>query len=335
MSLLAVQLQGTRVHAHLGGLQVRRGQEIVLERPLHEVSELLLFGDVELSVSAREALLSSGVDTAFLSAKGRYRGRLLPPTPGQGARRQAQYLHLGEPARGLDFAQRIVAAKIHNQRLLLLRLRRAQGEGVSRAVLGSLAALKQTATETTDYDTLRGLEGYAARMYFRGFGEAVLNPAFTFEGRNRRPPLDAANALLSFGYTLLTNRVESHVRRVGLDPYLGALHVAEGTRPSLVLDLVEPFRPHLDRLVLRLVNRRQLGPEDFEVVRPKEDGPLGTYLGPTARPLFIRSFAGLMRGTRSVDGRQLSLDQLIEAQVRRAAALFEGRVDRYETHELE
>ena len=312
-----------------------KGDKRVLARPLHEITELLVFGRIELSAGARDALLAAGVDTVFLTPRGGYRGRMVAPTSGQGTRRVAQGGHLLDPERALRFAQSVVAGKIRNQRTLLLRFRREHSQGVSREALVSLRALVRAATEVEDHDALRGLEGYAARVYFQGFADAVLNPEFSFSGRNRRPPLDPVNALLSFGYTLLTTKVDSAVRRVGLDPHIGALHGAEGRRPALALDLVEAFRPLVDRLVLRLLNRRQLGPSDFERVRKREDGPVGVYLAQSARPLFIRAIAGMMRGELRSRDQRLSVERHIEAQARHAAAVFEGRAPRYLPFALE
>ena len=130
----------------------------------------------------------------------------------------------------------------------------------------SRQALKSGATlaDIRDMEALRGVEGAATRIYFQAFGRMLRNDLFTFSGRNRRPPLDPVNALLSFVYTLLTNEVLSAIKSSGLDPYLGSLHALSYGRPSLACDLVEEYRCFMgDRLVLGLINRRAIRPDDF------------------------------------------------------------------------
>jgi len=180
------------------------------------------------------------------------------------ALRIAQYLKLSDNRLALETAGRIVAGKLTNMHpLLLIRARQYQDDGIRHAA-ARLSAIKRTVLKPRNFDVLRGLEGAATRIYYGTFRRLIRNESFTFNVRNRRPPLDPINAMLSFVYTLLTNEVLSAIKACGLDPYLGSLHEVSYGRPSLACDLVEEYRSFLgDRLVLGLINRKAVKPEDF------------------------------------------------------------------------
>lgn len=164
----------------------------------------------------------------------------------------------------MDTAKIIVRGKLENTlRFLLLRGRQYDNQVLKIAAV-KLKAMITTIADIRDMEVLRGVEGAGARIYFQSFLDMLKNDAFAFKGRNRRPPLDPVNALLSFVYTLLTNEVLSAVKASGLDPYLGALHEISYGRPSVACDLVEEYRCFLgDRLVLGLINRKAINPDDF------------------------------------------------------------------------
>ncbi len=188
---------------------------------------------------------------------------------------------------------------------------------------------------------LLGLEGESSKLWFSAFGALLRNPELPWNGRSRRPPRDGVNACLSFLYTLLASRVEDAARRVGLLPDLGALHEPGSGRAALVFDLVEEFRaPLVDRLVLRLINLRQLSPEDFE--DPAWSRPTfaagqpvrasgAVYLGELGRRLVLTSWGALLRSdvTDATDGSRVAVDWLLERQARRMARVFQGRDDAY------
>jgi CRISP-associated protein Cas1 len=171
--------------------------------------------------------------------------------------------------------------------MLLLRLnRKRQVSQVASAIaklLDDIAALAQT----DNLDSLRGYEGIGAARYFPALGQLITNPGFSFCERNRRPPRDPVNSLLSFGYTLLFNNVLSLILAEGLNPYLGNLHRSDRKEPQLAFDLVEEFRaPVVDSLVIALINKKMLRPTDFTY--PNEAG--GVYLEGGARRLFLQHF---------------------------------------------
>jgi CRISP-associated protein Cas1 len=189
---------------------------------------------------------------------------------------------------------------------------------------------------------LRGAEGATARIYYAAFPHLIRNPQFTFNGRNKRPPLDPVNALLSFAYTLVTNEVLSAVKAVGLDPYLGALHEESYGRPSLACDLVEEYRCFMaDRLVLGLINRRVIGPEDF-IYRPLPPAEFTdeeemqqrrpVEMKPAVSRAFIAAYEEMMN--RSIQypplGKKLTYRWLIMSQVRLFAAFLQDPTREYE-----
>ena len=187
--------------------------------------------------------------------------------------RREQYRRSDDPDRCAALVRSLVVAKALNQRAVLRRALRDHADKLDSTVVTRLEITERRLTDIArraerpaDTDTLRGLEGEAAQAYFPCLDHLVLadEPAFRFTGRSRRPPLDPPNALLSFVYTLLTHDLRSACETVGLDPAVGFLHRDRPGRASLALDLVEEFRPWLaDRLVLSLINRRQLAAKDF------------------------------------------------------------------------
>lgn len=298
--------------------------------PVHDLGQLVLMGNVVLTPAALDLLVERGVDTVFLTLHGRYRGRIGHALSHNVKLRLAQYARLSDPQQALDVARRIVRAKAGNQATLLERFGRRHGttERLARGAAGVRAAAER-ALETTSLEELRGCEGSAAAAYFRSFGELLRADGFSFDGRNRRPPLDPVNALLSLGYTLLSNAVEAAIEVVGLDPFLGALHAPETGRPSLVCDLVEEWRvPIVDALVVAAVNKGMMRPDDFEHVGPGEP----VLLKREALSAFVRLFERRMEAVVAwpVDGRRMSYRLVVEQQVRRYARWLLGEEPAYQ-----
>lgn len=338
MARLALMEQGVTLGADGEIFVIQREREVIERVRMADVDQVLVFGSITLTPATIAVLLRRGIDTVFLTARGRYRGRLVGAFTRNVDRRIAQFERLREPATALDLARRIVGGKIVNQRNLLLRVQRQQRVAdladASGAMRNALSAL--TATQTLDQ--VRGLEGQASAAYFGALGLCIRNPAFSLKTRRRRPPRDPVNAMLSFGYTMLATVMESAVLRAGLDPMLGALHEAEFGRPSLVLDLIEEFRPVLvDALMLRLVNRREVGREDFEefVAEPGDQldehsevasGEPAVWLGPTGRKIFFRAWGARLRETHLYEPRAqtLTFEQILRQQVYHLARVLTG-----------
>jgi CRISPR-associated protein Cas1 len=239
-----------------------------------ELRQLVLLGNVTLTPGAIDLVVRKGIDAILLGHHGRYRGRVAGSLSGNITLRLAQYRSLTDPARSLGFARALVLGKLANQRAQLKRhLRRHRGPPSLGQAARALGAAALRAEGAASLDELRGCEGAGAAAYFRVFGDLIRVEGFRFDGRNRRPPMDPVNALLSFGYTLLANQVESATELVGLDPHLGALHAPLSGRPSLVCDLMEEHRPRLvDSVVLTGLNKAVFSPEQFD--QPEPESPV-------------------------------------------------------------
>jgi CRISPR-associated protein Cas1 len=271
VTVLYVIEQGARLERRSERIRVVKGEAVLSEIPLDGLEQVLLFGQVHLTSPVIKALLVQGVDVAFLTAGGSFLGRLTNGRARQIQLRHAQFRRLGDEAFALGLGRSLVAAKVRNQRALLLRRQRTLAqEGIARSAAAMRRLLDQL-PEAGTMDQVRGLEGASAAAYFSAFGLCLQAEGMTFERRARRPPPDPVNVLLSFGYTVLGNLAQGYVEEAGLDPYFGALHELRDGRPSLVLDLIEPFRaPIVDVAVLRAVNGRAITPADFVVAHEEE-----------------------------------------------------------------
>lgn len=264
MHSLSITEQGIELHAEGNLLVLMRGKARLRAVRAAEIEQVLLFGRVELTSGAVALLARRGIDCVWLRQDGRFRARLATRRSSNVALRLAQYRATADAEFCARLARNIVVAKLRYQRAVLLRAQRRLADDDLAVVLGQLRLLVHQAGREPSIDRLRGLEGQGAALYFSQFGKLLRTPHFTFTVRSRRPPRDPVNACLSFGYAVIGSLVESQCERCGLDPALGFFHQAAFGRPSLSLDVLEEFRPLVDGLVLRLVNRRQLGPNDFD-----------------------------------------------------------------------
>ena len=277
--------------------------------PAKDLEKLILTGNISLSGPVMDFLIHNRVETVFLTPTGRFRARLMIDEHKHVALRKAQYLKLETPAFKLAVMKNIVAGKLANMAWFLARRGRDYKEPRIGAAAAGLKSLSATLDRADSPDAVRGVEGAGARIYFSVFNLLIRNKAFHFPNRNRRPPKDPVNALLSFVYTLLTNEVISAIKSCGLDPYMGSLHEIAYGRPSLACDLVEEYRCLIgDRFVLNLLNRKMVRPKDFHY----RDIPVKTYadekemaalrpveMKPRLYKTFIISYEELMRGTSS------------------------------------
>ena len=257
------------------------GQNLVVEvdgaergrAPLHMLDGVVSFGRPGASPALLAACAESGITISHLEPNGRFLARVEGPRSGNVLLRRAQFRAADDPAVAAPIVRSIVAAKAANQRAVLRRALRDHGADMPPERRAALAAAEERLTivarrtlSVGEIDVLRGLEGEAANVYFSVFDAFIRAPGaeFRFVGRSRRPPLDRINALLSFLYAMLGHDCRSALEAHGLDPQVGFLHADRPGRAGLALDLMEELRPVLaDRLALSLVNRRQIGPDDF------------------------------------------------------------------------
>jgi CRISPR-associated protein Cas1 len=270
MSILYVTEQGASLTRRGNRLQVEKAGKTIQWIHAFRLGQIVLMGNVSVSPGAMAYLLQQGIDTVFMSIHGKYRGRLMSRFGKNIDLRRAQFRKMEDDAVRLVLARAYVAGKIENCRTLL---RRHNAENPSPEVTAAVHQLRLAARkvpEAQSTESLMGLEGHGAAAYFGCFGNLIKAEGMAFSGRNRRPPRDPVNVLLSLGYTLLANVIQTQVDVVGLDPYLGCLHGVEYGRPSLVLDLMEEFRPVLvDTVVLTVVNKQIIRVSDF--YRPEEN----------------------------------------------------------------
>lgn len=271
LNTLYVTTQGAWLTRERENVLVRVEQETRMRFPIHTLGAIVCFGQVSATAPLMGLCAERGVALVFLTEWGRFLARVHGPVSGNVLLRRRQYRWADDPRQSAQIVRTIVAAKIANSRTVLQRALRdrpdAEGAQQIKSAVDHLATLQRGVMgRSEDIDSMRGGEGAAAKAYFEVFNNLITHKdeTFRFTSRNRRPPLDAVNALLSFVYTLLAKDVEASLEGVGLDPAVGFLHRDRPGRPGLALDLMEELRPFLaDRLVLSLINRKQVSPGGF------------------------------------------------------------------------
>lgn len=319
---------GARIEKEYRRILVTKDDEVLKAAPLDRLSEVVLVGrGVGATTSALHMLLEAGVGLTLVSRTGRLLGRLAPPTPKNIPARQAQYAAAQDPTFCLRLARAIVAGKLRNSRTMTRRVARGCSD-VDDAPVAEIIRCLKALPAAPDMDTVRGLEGQAARAYFAVWGQSF-SGAFRFERRSRRPPKDPVNALLSLGYSLLTQNLVTACEVVGLDPYDGFFHADKYGRPALALDLVEEFRAVVvDSLVRALVNKHLLAEADF---RPAGEKNGGVYLTRRGLGIFFTQYSRRLK-TRVVHphySKRLTYQQCFEVQARLLRQVIEKKLDKY------
>lgn len=271
LNTLYVMTEGAYLACEGETILVRAENETRLKVPIHMLGGIVCFGRVGWSPALMGLCGERGVALSLLSTNGRFRARIQGPTSGNVLLRREQYRRADDTRESAALARSIVAGKVVNCRQVLLRGLRDHGQNDGSAELKKaadrLARLLRDIEAESSLDAVRGFEGEAARTYFGVFDHLIKaqKDDFAFNGRSRRPPLDNVNSLLSFLYTLLFHDAASAAEVIGLDPAVGFLHRDKPGRLGLALDLMEEFRPFFgDRLVLSLINKKQLKASGFE-----------------------------------------------------------------------
>ncbi len=331
---LVIQSQRARVGKKGDTLTISDDEQGETTVRLMEVSDVALFGNIAVTAPALAALMEREIPVAFHSHGGWFRGI----AQGVGHRnvevRTAQYRASFDDTFRLRFSRDLIAAKIANQRTILRRNWRGEA-GPRKVVLDRLRAARRAAGGAATLEALLGIEGDAAATYFRAFA-GLLAPAangeddglapFRFEARNRRPPKDPVNAMLSLAYAMLTRHMTVALATVGLDPYRGLFHAPRYGRPALALDIMEPFRPIVaDSVVLSAVNNGEVSAGDFVTAAT------GTSLSSAGRRRFIGAFERrlLQETTHPVFGYRLSMRRLVLVQARLLGRFLLGELPRY------
>jgi len=330
---LYVQTPGAFLGKDGETVRVKVEGQVKLTVPLHHLEGIVCFGRVNVSTALMAEAADRDLTISFFTEHGRFQSRVVSAVSGNVLLRRAQYRRADESDSCLRIARSIIAAKIQNSRINLLRAARESEfpddvkslKDAANSLANSLATLARVET----LDSARGCEGDAARAYFRSFSSMIRQQreGFSLSERSRRPPRDAVNALLSFVYALLTHDMAGALEAVGLDPAVGFLHVDRPGRLSLALDLLEEFRAVIaDRLVLSLINLRQVRPDGFEVQ------PGGAVQMSTAtRKTVLTAIVARKRDeiTHPVLGERVSIGLLPHVQARLLARHLRGDLDDY------
>lgn len=332
----------------------REGKEGVLpspartERiPLVNIDEVIVLGEITMTAAAIHLLLDRDIEITFLGRYGQFKGRLSPSFSKNAILRMAQYRAHQDMAQRCELARRFVIGKLTNQRAMLQRYQRRQGDPQMMQAIEQMSTLLHQLTALpldhppvsqklaggdnriagTPLETILGIEGAGSAAYFSCFGKLLTDiRRWSFPGRVKRPPTDPVNALLSFGYSLLTNKVASAVQLVGFDHFVGYLHSSFYGRPALALDLVEEFRPVIgDSVVLSMLNNRMLTLEDFVV-------EVGAYrLTQEKRNVFFTKFEERLNEEvqHPTFGYKTTYRRCIELQARLLAKYVTGEINTY------
>lgn len=318
---------GAYVSKSGGRINVTKKREPLGSERLIDVSQLCVFGNVQVSTQLVRELMFRDVPICWFSGGGWFNG-ITEGLPGKNVELRRQQVLRAESA-GLDLARRMIEGKIRNSRTLLRRNSHDRDDGV----IESLRKLALRAGRAESSASLLGHEGTAARLYFGQFTTMLTHPEalpggrFEFSGRNRRPPLDAVNCLLSYAYSLLNRDCVAILRSVGFDPYLGFLHRPRFGRPALALDIAEEFRPLVaESVVLTAVNNGEVRPSHF-VVRAA-----GVTLDSDGRRAMLRCYERRMQTevTHPMFGYRVTYRRALEVQARILAAAVLGELDGYE-----
>jgi len=285
MAFMYVTEQGAMIKKKGKMLQVVKEGEIIIEKIFKDIDSLVVFGGVHPTSDLLFALLKKGSDISFMSQSGNFRGKMVSSKSKNSILRKLQYGKFSSEKQQLATAKRFVYAKLRNSYAVLDRYHK---NGSSLFEFWEREQLEKVIESVKNFegnkDSLRGHEGFGAKIYFTCF-KRILISDLNFDGREYHPAPDPVNALLSFGYSFLAREIEGLIEAMGIDPYLGFYHEISYGRSSLSVDLMEEFRqPFVDRLILKIFNRKILTEDDFEK-RNK-----GVYLKKDSLKIFIRQY---------------------------------------------
>ncbi len=330
-AVLYVQEPGSHVGKRSEHLVVRKDGQEVTRVPMHAMRQLVVCGNVQVSTQALETLAANDIPVAYVTGHGRFIGAFAPAEKKNVGLREAQFRRFADAAECLSLSKAVVRGKLTNQRALLMRSLRGDGDrGSDEPAARGLADLFRPLDAAASAETVLGLEGQGAALYFGEFGRFLRaqppGRGFEFASRNRRPPRDPVNALLSFAYAMLVKDCFAAVCTVGFDPYHGFFHRDRHGKPSLALDLMEEFRPVIaDSVVLTLINNEMLTPGDFVVWRE------ACQLTESGRRQFFQAYEQRKATvvTHPIYGYKMSYSRMLEVQARMLAAYVRGSVPAY------
>ncbi|MBU2444378.1 MAG: type I-C CRISPR-associated endonuclease Cas1c [Bacteroidetes bacterium] len=311
---------------------VEVNNEKVFQAPIHSIENIVCFGFKALSPALMAFCAENNVGISYLSENGKFLARVYGAQKGNVLLRKAQYDLADNELHSLSIARPIIAAKVTNYRHLLLRHQRNHPDNCSESVFLAAETMGRRLTNiqaVESLDELRGYEGECATLYFGVLSSLITSQQedFTFSKRTKRPPLDPANALLSFLYAIIANDVRSAVETTGLDPQVGFLHQIRSGRPSLALDIMEEFRAYLgDRIMLNLINLKQVTKKDFDI---RESGEV--RMSDEARKTLLSAYQKRKQEeiTHPFLGEKMTIGLLPHIQAQLLARYIRGDIEEY------
>lgn len=334
LSTLFITTQKTYLKKQLDTIVVKRADGVKIDPlPLLNYESIVCFGNISASPFLIGACIEKGINISFLSEYGKFLWRASGKTHGNVVLRRQHYRLADDEAKSLSIAKNMIIGKTSNSYRVLERAISDHANKIDSdkvyKVMEFLKASFENINTCTNFDSLRGVEGDIARNYFSVFNEMILKQKddFIFDGRNRRPPLDKVNAMLSLGYTLLHSSMVSALETVGLDSAVGFFHADRSGRMSLALDLMEEFRAFfVDRLVLTLINRGEIQASHFE-----EQGSGAVLLNEKGRKIFLNAFHK-KKGeviTHPYTNEKMHIGILFHVQAQLLARYIRGDMDAY------
>lgn len=319
------------LHERNGNICISIGGAEKAQVPVSQISSIVVFGKNTLSTALLAFCSKNDVTIAFLSENGFFQGRLCGPVSGNVLLRKRQYASLDQAEFANRFVKDLLFCKIRNSKAVLMRhARSALSDAVKESLSDAASALAEAAQKLelcADIDSMRGIEGAAASVYFSQFDHMLTNPkGYRFGIRSKRPPRNEVNSVLSFVYTLLAHEVQSSMETVGLDPAAGYLHTLRPGRASFALDLMEELRaPLCDRLVISMFNKDQFQPQDFT------DDAGAVYLSDKGRRKVLEQWRARKRESiqHPFLKEKLPIGMIPYAQSMLFARVLRGDLDRY------
>lgn len=319
MAVIYVKEQGALVQKIGERIAISKGANMLLEIPVIQMDNIALIGNVQITTQALHMLMEKGIDVSYFSYSGKYLGHAAAEASKNIFLRFEQYGYYLDEEKRLEMAKVIVGNKIKNQMAVIGAHRWESKEYDWKRDRGQMQKYLETLKEKTSPNEVLGVEGICSNIYFGAFGH-MLKCDFRFEGRNRRPPKDPVNVIISLAYTFLTKEMCSALDAESFETYLGFLHGIRYGRKSLALDMIEEFRqPVVDRFVLFFFNKHMIGKYDFEF--PDEGGVI---LNEDGFQKFCTEYERWMNGRSSASGENSFRIRICEQVAKLKKAIWEG-----------
>ncbi len=315
---------GAKIRRTGSRLLVEKDDEIILDTPIHRLTRILIFGRTQITADAMTLLLDRGIAVAMFNIRGNFNGMLINPDCNGVILRHHQHLAIESPEKCLYFAKKIVTAKLCSSVAVLRRYAANHPECDIKNIASDILPITDSIVSADNIDSLRGYEGIVARKYFEALGIIFADGPINFSGRNRRPPQDPINALLSYGYVILTALISGMIQACQLELNLGFYHIgSQRNQPALALDLIEELRhPIVDRFVMLLLHKKCIDLKHFEKV-------LTTWqLNGTGRKNFFLQWDKWLNTPQALErGSKITPIELIGRQIQRLSDWLTKNID--------